>query len=747
MPASRPVPAHPSRLIASVALAAALLCGFARAADPATLLPPDALTYFGWSKLIDPAGPTATHFKQLAAALRDQAARDGNEETAEFANAVEIGLELAAGSGAASLIDVRMQGSEPRFALAFVLADLRDAAAMQQRLMRIFEKGDTQFQSASLGGVTWQSAKLPGVEDSLRIAKIGDRLVFAVGDDAATGVAKALAGGPNLATSDTFSAARKLAAKYVEDERSAIYVDIRRAKSTVMAVLKASGEDIPPNADKIIDEIGVSALRSFYWRHDYKGQNADGVALLHTDANADKGLLKLARPKPLDPKLLQILPRNAYWATATAFDSSELWTELRRILDQIDASAGPQVDAGLNGARQMIGFSITDDFLPMLGREWAAFDSPDHGSLLFTGAVGVARPKDGAALKDMVSRFIEMATPLVAQQNVDLKQLTIKDGSQEITYLLAAGIPVPIAPAWTTVNDRLVFGLFPQTVAAAARRVAKASAADSLLAHPDVKDALSRWPKDLTGFGYLDIQGISNPAYGVYALASTALLSFAGKHGGQIDFGWLPPMPDWRPGLKDLVAADWHDENGIYYGYRGDVAASAFLFGGASSAVAGMLMPALAEAREQAKVTQSMSNLRQIATACLLYANDNDGKFPAELETLVTKGMLTKPVLHSPRDWDKERISYTLVGGTTKADPTDVLAYEMSFTYGEYLVAFADGHVEKMYEGEFAERMRKTYERQGRLDQLPPEFQAPPAEETTPEHSPSDEPPTNPEAP
>src|SRR5665213_4078603 len=44
--------------------------------------------------------------------------------------------------------------------------------------------------------------------------------------------------------------------------------------------------------------------------------------------------------------------------------------------------------------------------------------------------------------------------------------------------------------------------------------------------------------------------------------------------------------------------------------------------------LASLLLPVLARAKEQAKRTQCVSNLRQIVYSCLLYANDNNGSLP-----------------------------------------------------------------------------------------------------------------------
>jgi prepilin-type N-terminal cleavage/methylation domain-containing protein len=52
--------------------------------------------------------------------------------------------------------------------------------------------------------------------------------------------------------------------------------------------------------------------------------------------------------------------------------------------------------------------------------------------------------------------------------------------------------------------------------------------------------------------------------------------------------------------------------------------------------LAGLLLPALARAKEKARRIECMNNLRQIGIALRLWANDNDGKFP--WQELVSEG-------------------------------------------------------------------------------------------------------------
>lgn len=93
----------------------------------------------------------------------------------------------------------------------------------------------------------------------------------------------------------------------------------------------------------------------------------------------------------------------------------------------------------------------------------------------------------------------------------------------------------------------------------------------------------------------------------------------------------------------------------------------------------GFLMPALSSAREKAKVTQDMNNLRQIGLATQMYLNDNDGAFfkpdasgPAWPGILNPKYISSWSVFQSPfdnntpsTDPSAARVSYGMNENTT----------------------------------------------------------------------------------
>ena len=64
--------------------------------------------------------------------------------------------------------------------------------------------------------------------------------------------------------------------------------------------------------------------------------------------------------------------------------------------------------------------------------------------------------------------------------------------------------------------------------------------------------------------------------------------------------------------------------------------------------LAAMGIPTLAESGDVEDRARSLANMRQIGQATILYANENKGKFPPDLPTLIKAEDLTRDLLKSP---------------------------------------------------------------------------------------------------
>jgi hypothetical protein len=73
--------------------------------------------------------------------------------------------------------------------------------------------------------------------------------------------------------------------------------------------------------------------------------------------------------------------------------------------------------------------------------------------------------------------------------------------------------------------------------------------------------------------------------------------------------------------------------------------------------------------------TKALSNARQIALACHLYASDNDGNFPPKLDDLVPVYLQDRGLFISPLSAKKEAMGYDYFGfgGTDSGNPKHLL--------------------------------------------------------------------------
>ena len=66
--------------------------------------------------------------------------------------------------------------------------------------------------------------------------------------------------------------------------------------------------------------------------------------------------------------------------------------------------------------------------------------------------------------------------------------------------------------------------------------------------------------------------------------------------------------------------------------------------------LAGMLLPALNQARERAKTTTCLNQLKQLSLACDMYRNDYRDRMPPWISTLYPNYMSSLDTYHCPKD-------------------------------------------------------------------------------------------------
>ncbi len=112
-------------------------------------------------------------------------------------------------------------------------------------------------------------------------------------------------------------------------------------------------------------------------------------------------------------------------------------------------------------------------------------------------------------------------------------------------------------------------------------------------------------------------------------------------------------------------------------------------------------------------------NLKQIAIACNIYADDNNGKLPSNLQELIEKAQLSPKTLESPlKPEDFEGPSYIYIAGqsvNTKSADDYIVVYENPEFCSDMVTGLLlDFQVKTMKPDEFLRKLEATYKRLGR---------------------------------
>lgn len=703
----------------------------ALARDMAECLPADTLFYLGWSPWIERGSPEWDYAERTLPALRAFVTKALKEEEVldEHARAAVVdGLaEFTAvqfSSVGIGLFDVVMQPSGPDVQVAAVLsgADVGRIPAVLKSLLSALDD-PANIETRTMDGVELSVYAVPDSALTLVWGVHRDVCLIALGETAATRVVRVLNGaGPSLAAAEEMKFLRGKLKARDDGSHFELFADVRGVITHGRTLATQMLGELPPLVEPLINEMGIAGVRSKLLRFQRHNDRQEFGAFAHIDGPR-KGLLKLWDQAALERDDLLVVPRDAYWAYVGNLDLAGLWRETLRILEELAPQTVPAVEGAVAMSAQMLGFSLTEDLLPAFGNTWALFDAPDHGGLLLTGTVLVADVNDADALQGMLARLTQLAAALAMQKDVRIELKTTTHGGHEVHYVLLGGVPSPVAPAWGYAGGRWVFGMWPQTVAAALRQVDPATRGPSLPDNPSFASGRAELPAEAQCVGYLDSRYLARLFYPLMNMGQTMGLSMMGGHGMDLDLAVMPPVAEMANKTTNFVGTTSQDADGVLLRGVGDGSSPVLIAAATGGLATSIALPSLARAREISKRAVSASNLRAIGQALHVHADEHGGQFPSSLATLLEEGLITTRQLQSPRDPDQDAESYGYIAGqTTNSDARNVLAFEWFQDEEGTNVLFLDSHVEWLKPDAARRAVSETYARLGLEDEIPLDF-------------------------
>ncbi|NBB96204.1 MAG: hypothetical protein GVY16_10770 [Planctomycetes bacterium] len=661
----------------------------------------------------------------------------------------------------AALVDVgKPEAGALKLALLIDLDKDREAFDKQlEQLLNVDpDNPDTQPRQATIGQV---SARQIGPEQSpITFGYIGSTFFLTTGMGTAEAIVQPVEG-KTLATNETYlTALKQVGGVNGEALQMLAYVDVKRLADSVAALYEKPGQTEPgenPRADvaKAVGACGVTTIAGS-WRIVDKGLLG---TLRVSTPGPHKGLMSLFDGAPLTEADLATIPVDADFALLANVEPTRMFDEIRRGVTTFGEDAVKDFDANVAAMEKVFEMSLKDDMLASLGDTWTLSMADSQGGRL-TGLMLSVEVRDETKLNTLLDKFAGFASGMIMARQMGPRQYaedrqqpdspsgvappiqSLQVGAATVRYMRipGEGPGMVVLPAWCVHEGRLYLAGWPQTIASALQSETK-----PLATHPDYKRLRSKLLAKPSILTWTNSPQMIRKFYPLYVIAGTTLTNLAVNESG---YQGVPPL--WPSGLPELTKFIWPSVSVIAADDAGITVQSyssgpTLLPGGVAvpAASAAILLPALNNAREEAKKAVSAANLNGIGKSCVLYQADHGDAFPPDVEALIAYGygakLFVSPLSGRPAPvWDHENrtlkgevdyilIDYSSLGskaGNLPSPSQTLLAYERPENYrpGEEINAlFVDSHVSTVSRAELAKLIEAAKKAGGTLPENAPE--------------------------
>ncbi len=435
-------------------------------------------------------------------------------------------------------------------------------------------------------------------------------------------------GAAGLAASDRFAAVMQGLGRADEPALITAYVDLPRLIELAVQTADEHGAD--DRLFAVLDALKVDRLGATGYAAAFDGKDWATRVFLAAPAPRE-GLAAMLDAPTLTDEHLALVPRDTTRLAAGTFDTGRLVDLARQSAQAVGPDAADRFEQALAQVSGMLGVNVEERLLRGLGPAWLAYSSPDALGDSIMGLT-VVNPLADAEGVDMALRSLEaVANALIAQQLADEENLNIRFHTvqRDGVTLHQLGTPL-VSPTWAVHDGKLIVGLYPQAVLAAAAGLGEGGSildGDAFAAARPDPGLVGGGGGRVTGVSFVDLPTTARGGY-----ASLVMLESLATGGTSLATGApvpsvLPPLRRLMPHVRPMGGTAWVDDAGFTAAGRAPFPSAGLLdlqSGAGTTTVVpmmvGILMPALGAARRNARQMDDSTRAQGIHQAMIVQA-------------------------------------------------------------------------------------------------------------------------------